>query len=149
MVQPEKSVMPANPMTHNCPDCGAPVQAGLPQCWMCYRPLAWKDGRPSVIRAPGPFSEEAAALAPRYYYKTNVLAILGIILSALLMVPAALIACFVTCLAVAVGQEGHGPPGGDFEAGMVFGIVSGIVVLLLFCLLIGVSATRVVRKTPV
>ena len=128
----------AIPAAH-CPDCGAPVKAGDKQCWMCLRMLEW-EGAAVRTRGGNQFAD-APASAHGYRYLTNVWAILGIVFAALAMVPAALIACVVTC-AVAWDTSRGANEGMPF----IVGLVSGVVVLVGFCVLIGALSTRVTRK---
>ncbi len=122
----------------HCPECGAPAKTGDKQCWMCYRLLEWSGGAVQVSAA-SPFAERPMQ-PPRTYYKANPWAIVGIVLAALAMVPAACIAFFVTCL-VTISAN---PRAGDEVLPVSAG--AGFIVLVGFCVLIGMLGTRVSRK---
>lgn len=116
----------------HCPDCGAPVKTGDKQCWMCYRPLEWTG------------SSDQPAAAPRYRYQTNIWAVLGIAFAGVAMVPAALIAFFVTCLTGVINADGQGDIAGF--AILPVSVGAALVVLVGFCVLIGALSTKVTRK---
>lgn len=128
--------------TTTCPECGAPVKAGDKQCWMCYRQLEWEGA--AVKSSPtSPFGERAAP-QPRVYYRTNPWAIVGIVLAAVAMIPAACIAFFVTCVA----SMSSNPQGNE---GMLLATSGGaaFVVFVGFCVLIGMLGTRVSRPVRI
>jgi hypothetical protein len=133
--------MPTVAATTTCPECGAPVKSGDKQCWMCYRLLEWEGT--AVNAAPaGPFAERPVQL-PRTYYRTNPWAIVGLVLAALAMVPAACIAFFVTCL-VSLSAN----PQGD-EGILVVSAGAAFIVFVGFCVLIGMLGARVSRPVRI
>jgi hypothetical protein len=127
--------------TTNCPECGAPVKSGVKQCWMCFRLLEW-EGSGVKVTPQSPFAERAAPL-PRTYYQTNPWAIVGLVLAALAMIPAACIAFFVTCL-VSLSAN----PQGD-EGILVVSGGAAFIVFVGFCVLIGMLGTRVSRPVRI
>jgi hypothetical protein len=135
-----------SPAVANCPECGAPVKTGDKQCWMCYRLLEWDGGAVKAATAATAFADRPAS-QPRVYYRTNPWAIVGLVLAAVAMVPAACIAFFVTCLAMFVGAEGQGEAAGiailPVSAGAAFVVIVG------FCVLIGMLAKRTTRAIRV
>ena len=99
--------MPTAAATTTCPECGAPVKSGDKQCWTCYRLLDW-EGAAVKVSPTSPFGERPVQ-QPRTYYRTNPWAIVGLVLAALAMVPAACIAFFVTCLvSLSANPQGDG-----------------------------------------
>ena len=126
--------------TH-CPECGAPVKDGDKQCWMCYRLLEWEAGAAKAAAA-SPFGERPSP-QPRVYYQSNPWAIVGLVLAALAMIPAACIAFFVTCLATLIAAEGQGQAAGAAILPVSAG--AGLVVIVGFCVLIGMLGKRVSR----
>jgi hypothetical protein len=129
--------MVSAPIIAHCPECGAPVKTGDRQCWMCYREVEW-DGGTIKAAVSGPFAGRPAR--PRIHYQTNPWAIVGIVLAALAMVPAACIAFFVTCLVTLSAT----PRQADNWA-LLTSSGAGFIVLVGFCVLIGMLGTRVSR----
>src|SRR5262245_18953861 len=127
------------PATAYCPDCGAPIRAENKQCWLCVRPIQW-DGGTVDIRVNPIVVAEAVPPAPTYRYETNSRAMLGVVLAALAMGPAALVACFVTCAVT------WGPYQWPEDKAIWGSLISGMVVIVAFLVLIGVLSTRVTRK---
>jgi hypothetical protein len=127
-------------ITH-CPECGAPVKSGVKQCWMCFRLLEW-EGNAVKTSPQSQFSERPAPL-PRTYYRSNPWAIVGLVLAAVAMVPAACIAFFVTCL-VSFTANPKGPESEQWilltSAGAAFIVFVG------FAVLIGILGKRTVRE---
>lgn len=132
----------ALPVVAHCPECGAPVKSGVKQCWMCYRLLEWEGAAVKAVPA-GPFSEQPAP-QPRVYYRTNPWAIVGLVLAAVAMVPAACIAFFVTCI-VSLSANPQG------NEGLLLATSGGaaFIVFVGFSVLIGMLGTRVNRKVQI
>ena len=129
----------ANAATNaHCPECGAPVKTGDKQCWMCFRLLDWNGGSVKVT-ATSPFADGPVQL-PRTYYRTNPWAIVGLVLAAITMVPAACIAFFVTCLVTISANPRAGDEVLPVSAGAAFIVFVG------FCVLIGILGTRITRE---
>ena len=126
--------------TTHCPECGAPLKNGDKQCWMCFRLLYWEDGTVR-ISAASRFSDPPPS-QPRVYYRTNPWAVVGIVLVALLMVPACMVACLVTCFTAAeINPQGVAMP-------LLSSLAAGLAVLLGFVTLIGAlgkHTTRAIR----
>ena len=121
----------------HCPECGAPVKSGDKQCWMCFRLLYWEGGTVK-ISAASRFADPPPS-QPRVYYRTNPWAVVGVVLAALLMVPACLVACLVTCFAAAeVNPNGFAMP-------LLSSLAAGLAVLLGFVTLLGMLGKRVTR----
>ncbi len=126
----------------HCPECGAPVKSGDKQCWMCFRLLEW-EGTAAKTSVGSPFAERSIQM-PRTYYRSNPWAIVGIVLAAIAIVPAALIAFCVTCTAMFIAAEGKGQAAGAAILPVSAG--AGLVVFVGFCVLIGMLGTRVTRE---
>ena len=127
----------------HCPECGAPVKTGDKQCWMCFRLLEWEGGAVKATAITSAFADRPAS-QPQAYYRSNPWAIVGIVIAALAMVPAACIAFFVTCLAMFVGAEGQGEAAGYAILPVSAG--AALVVVVGFCVLIGALSGKVTRK---
>jgi hypothetical protein len=125
----------------HCPECGAPVKTSDKQCWMCYRVLEWQAGE--VKTAAASRFADAPAHPPRVYYQTNPWAIAGVVIAAVVMLPAAGIAFLVTCTAMFIAAEGQGEAAG--VAILPVSVGAGIVVLVGFGVLIGMLGKRVTR----
>jgi hypothetical protein len=125
----------------HCPECGAPVKSGDKQCWMCFRLLEWESGAVK-ISAASQFADRPAS-QPRVYYRTNPWAVVGVVLAALAMVPAACIAFCVTCTAMFIAAEGGGQAGG--VAILPVSIGAAFVVVFVFGVLIASLGKRVTR----
>ena len=120
-----------------CPECGAPLKNGDKQCWMCFRLLYWEGGTVK-ISAASRFSDPPQS-QPRVYYRTNPWAVIGVVLVALLMVPACMVACLVTCFTAAeINPQGVAMP-------LLSSLAAGLAVLLGFVTLIGMLGKRVTR----
>src|SRR4051794_4953869 len=98
----------ASPAVVQCPECGAPLKSGDKQCWMCFRLLYWENGTVK-ISAASRFADSPSH-EPQVYYRTNPWAVVGVVLVALLMVPACMVACLVTCFAAAEVNNGFAMP---------------------------------------
>ena len=111
-----------------CPECGAPVKSGDKRCWMCFGRLEWENDS-AKLHTRNPFAEQAA-LPEDVPDRPNTAAVMGMILAAGLMIPASLIACFVTCFVVAeANPQGIG-------IALLTSLAAGIVVFVGFCMLI-------------
>lgn len=126
---------------NHCPECGAPVKAGDKQCWMCFRVLEWQAGAVKTTAA-SPFADQPGH-HPRVYYRTNPWAIAGLVIAAVVMLPAAGIAFLVTCTAMFIAAEGQGQATG--AAILPVSVGAAIVVLVGFGVLIGMLGKRVTR----
>lgn len=126
----------------HCPECGAPVKSGVKQCWMCYRLLGWEGAAVQAVPA-SPFSEQAPP-QPRVYYRINPWAIVGLVLAAVAMVPAACIAFFVTCI-VSLSANPQG------NEGLLLATSGGaaFIVFVGFCILIGTLGMRTTRAVRI
>ena len=123
--------------TTHCPECGAPVKTGDKQCWMCFRLLEWESGAVKVSAA-NQFADRTSA-QPRIYYRTNPWAVVGVVLVALLMVPACMVACLVTCFTAAeINPQGVAMP-------LLSSLAAGLAVLLGFVTLIGMLGKHTTR----
>ena len=123
--------MPAKPSPSNnstCPECGAPVKSGDKRCWMCFGRLEWESG-PAKSLTRNPFAEQATP-PEDVHDRPNTGAVVGMVLAAGLMIPASLIACFVTCFVVAeANPQGVG-------VALLTSLAAGILVFVGFCMLI-------------
>ena len=133
----------ASPTLTHCPECSAPVKTGDKQCWMCFRLLQWDRGAVQAVTAAN-FAERPS-LHPRTYYRTNPWAIVGIVLAALAMIPAACIAFFVTCFAGFMATEGRGGTGDPYYVIIPVSWGAALVVIVGFCVLIGMLGKRISR----
>lgn len=135
----QEELMPPSPAKACCPQCGAPLNPGAKRCWLCHH-----------IMAPGGAIAEPSGTLPKTRYATNVPAVLGIAFAGLARFPAAIVACFITCLARASAHQGRGSQmaGMPDEVDIFTSLGAGFVVLVGFCVLIGVLATRTTRQVP-